>query len=121
LAALCLCLCIAPLLAQAGYTKVSNSGNTLPDSAALGTEAADWACTRDDDTQLIWEVKTTSGLRNKHNLYQWQDAPQFAQSVNAAGLCGATDWRMPTKDELLGIVDLAQASPPKINPSFFPN
>ncbi|WP_313312503.1 DUF1566 domain-containing protein [Pulveribacter sp.] len=116
-----LCLCAMPLLAHAGYTKVSNSGSTLPDTAAPGTGAGDWACTRDDDTQLIWEVKTTSGLRNKDNLYQWQDGPQFAQSVNAAGLCGATDWRMPTKDELLGIVDLAQASPPKINPFFFPN
>ncbi|WP_313081124.1 DUF1566 domain-containing protein [Pulveribacter sp.] len=116
-----LCLCAMPLLAHAGYTKVSNSGSTLPDTAALGTGAGDWACTRDDDTQLIWEVKTETGMRSKHNWYEWEQTSPFAQAVNAAGLCGAADWRMPTKDELLGILDMAQPRPPKIDPVFFPN
>ena len=46
----------------------------------------------------------------------------YRNSVNAgSGLCGFTDWRLPTKDELNGIVDASQPSPPSINPTWFPN
>ncbi|NOT83672.1 MAG: hypothetical protein HOP02_02590, partial [Methylococcaceae bacterium] len=45
----------------AEYSKVSNTGNAIPASTALGTNADDWACTYDSSTQLIWEIKTTDG------------------------------------------------------------
>lgn len=113
------------------FTKISNSGAELPASAALGSGANDWACTKDNVTGLIWEVKVNnaSHLRHMNHTYSWFDTnspdgnpgvasggtckdagrcdtEKFVQDVNAgAGLCGANDWRMPTVRELLSIVD----------------
>lgn len=43
-------------------------------------------------------------------------------TVNAAGLCGFTDWRLPTADELQSLVDYGVAYPgPTIDTSWFPN
>ena len=44
----------------------------------------------------------------------------YTQDVNAADLCGANDWRMPTVKELEGIADMGRLSP-AIDPEFFPN
>jgi hypothetical protein len=131
---------------SASYTKIANNGSELPGSALLGSGATDWACTRDNATGLVWEVKTTDGgLRERNKTYtNYDDATQaqkstgsgfvnpaqaeidaatnsigFANAVNATALCGAVGWRMPSRDELLGIVDTANT--PTINPSYFPN
>ena len=48
------------------------------------------------------------------------DTEKYVQDVNAAALCGATDWRMPTIKELEGIVDMGRSNP-AIDPVFFPN
>ena len=53
------------------FSKISNSGNVLPASATLGSALGDWACTRDNVTGLIWEVKTTSDLRSQSHTYTW--------------------------------------------------
>ena len=46
----------------------------------------------------------------------------YVHSVNVgSGLCGFSDWRLPTKDELLGIRDASQASAPNIDSTWFPN
>lgn len=120
--------------ASARYSKIANNGSVLADSAALGSGASDWACTRDNTTGLIWEVKTTDGgLRDKSHAYTNYDSNYgtpsqiaaasnsigFASAVNAAGLCGHGDWRMPGKDELLALIDTAYT--PKIDPIYFPN
>jgi hypothetical protein len=127
------------------FSKIANDGSVLPGTAELGTGSKDWACTRDNVTGLIWEVKTTSGPRNLMDLYTWYnsdaatnggragwanggacsvagrcDTEKFASDVNAAGLCGARDWRMPSANELEGIADLGR-SMPSIDPSYFPN
>jgi hypothetical protein len=111
-----------------GFTKIANNGSTLPDSAVLGTASTDWACTKDNATGLIWEVKTNDGgLRDQTKTYTNYDAiyPKcddsgegwcklgklgdstntdgFVKAVNAQGLCGSSNWRLPTKDELLTI------------------
>lgn len=39
------------------FTKIANNGTTLPASAALGIATTSWACTKDNVTGLIWEVK----------------------------------------------------------------
>ncbi|CAK0753687.1 exported hypothetical protein [Gammaproteobacteria bacterium] len=122
------------------FTKLDASGNSLPASAS------DWSCVKDNVTGLIWEVKTNDGgLRDKDNSYSWYnpdsttnggavgyqnygsctggihcDTYSFVQAVNAAGLCGHNDWRMPLVDELSGITDLSRYSP-AIDTSFFPN
>ena len=131
------------------FTKIANNGTPLPANAVLGSAAAQWACTKDNVTGLVWEVKTTSGLRSQSHTYTWYtsnpathggvtgtpsggacataghcDTEKFAADVNTGdGLCGAKDWRMPTKKELLSLVDYGRASPtsPAIDPTYFPN
>jgi hypothetical protein len=104
------------------YTKVSNSGAVLPDTAVLGSGANDWACTKDNKTGLTWEVKTTDGgLRDMRNFYNvdgstswstpnvsvWLSASSidsFISAVNKQSLCGSSDWRLPKNDELLSLI-----------------
>jgi CRP-like cAMP-binding protein len=75
-------------------------------------EATRWACVRDKVTGLIWEVKTDDGgLRDMHNTYtiygdgRSGDASELVATVNAAGLCGANDWRLPSRLMLHSLVD----------------
>lgn len=42
-------------------------------------------------------------------------------AVNAAGLCGHNDWRMPTELELQSIADFGRVNAPNIDPDWFPN
>lgn len=44
----------------------------------------------------------------------------FVARVNGMGLCGHSDWRMPTRKELLGIVSFDRVGP-SIDTSYFPN
>lgn len=55
------------------YTKIANDGSVLPASATLGPNPGDWGCTRDNVTGLVWEIKTTSGLRSQSHTYTWYD------------------------------------------------
>lgn len=111
------------------FTKIGNDGRLLPETATLGSGPGDWACTYDNNTGLMWELKTTSGLRSQDHSYTWFDSvhsyggnpgvaaggtcetpdrcdtEKFVADVNAAGLCGHSDWRLPTYLELVNIVD----------------
>ncbi|MBK7001585.1 MAG: DUF1566 domain-containing protein [Rhodoferax sp.] len=128
------------------FTKIANDGSVLSASAALGAGDKDWACTRDNVTGLIWEVKATSGLREQNYTYTWYnsnpatngggtgtssgnescfingrcDTEKFVQDVNRDGLCGTKDWRLPSVKELQGIVDFGRSNP-TIDPTYFPN
>ncbi len=131
------------------YTKICNSGEAAgegacPANPTLGDGANDWGCTRDNVTDLIWEVKTTSGLHSRDNLYSWYnansntnggdagtqnggtctgsdcDTQSFVQAVNATGLCGSTNWRMPNISELSGIVHYGTEAL-TIDIEYFPN
>ncbi len=88
------------------YTKIANDGSELPKTAKLGTAPKDWACTKDNKTGLIWEVKTSDGgLRDSPKAaYTWDDSFIFRTAVNTQGLCGAKDWRIPTVQELGGLL-----------------
>jgi len=119
------------------FSRITNTG-AVNNAAPLGPGDAEWACTRDNVTGLTWEVKTESGLRNKthtYSLYQGGlgvanggsctdgtgcDTTKFVADVNAAHLCGYTDWRMPTLKELENIVDFSRINPP-IDPDYFRN
>lgn len=133
------------------FSKIANNGTALAAGATLGTNPTDWACTRDNTTGLVWEVKTTSGLRSNAHAYTWYSASNnggnagnvgtntcgstlsaapynnqcntanYVAAVNAAGLCGATDWRMPTRRELLGIVHNGLSTGPMVDTTYFPN
>lgn len=85
-------------------------------------------CVRDNVTGLIWEGKTASGERAGSITYtNWGDARAgdagaYAAWVNASRLCGFTDWRLPDRWELQGIVDYGIAYPgPTIDATWFPN
>jgi len=134
------------------YTKIANDGSELPASATLGPNPTDWACTRDNLTGLIWEVKVNdpTHLRHSGHTYTWYDTDTdinggnagtaggtgcngtlaqcnttaFRDAVNAlAGanrLCGATDWRLPTANELQSLLDYQRLNP-AIDTTWFPN
>jgi len=137
------------------YTKIANNGSVLPASATLGPNPADWACTRDNLTGLIWEVKVDNAahLRHAGHTYTWYDTnaavnggdagavgdtstcantlggqpcntTNFRTTVNALTganrLCGASDWRLPTANELQSLADY-QAHNPAIDTTWFPN
>ena len=103
-------------------------------------------CVLDNVTGLMWEEKTSDGgLRDKSRVYTNYDSdltPQkldgsvptlaeinaetnsvgFKNSVNAQGLCGFNDWRLPAIDELHGILDYGVTDPgPAIDTNWFPN
>lgn len=131
------------------FTKIANNGSTLAAGAALGAAATDWACTRDNVTGLTWEVKTTSGggdWRDSAHTYTWYSADtasnggdagslgadtcdawlfqcntaDYVTLINVMALCGYTDWRMPSPNELQSLVDFNVAVP-TIDATYFPN
>jgi hypothetical protein len=128
---------------SAAYTKISNSGKILPDTALLGKSTNDWACTKDNKTGLIWEIKTSDGgLRDMKKTYANQDANStyirfnnsnlFIDEVNKQNLCGSEKWRLPTLSELKTLLDESSVckditctsyklSYPLVNSIYFPN
>ncbi|HNA22009.1 MAG TPA: DUF1566 domain-containing protein, partial [Agitococcus sp.] len=119
------------------FTKISATGLPLPASAT------EWSCVQDNHTGLMWEVKTDDGgLRDKDNYYTWyntnaatngsyagtenggKNTQAFVQAVNAQdngqGLCGHSNWRLPTKQELHSIVNYGKYNP-AIDTAYFPN
>ena len=122
------------------FTKIDANGNALPASAT------EWSCVKDNLTGLMWEVKTDDGgLRDKDHTYTWYnsdsntnggnagtenggtcvdtfncDTEKYAASVNAVGLCGHNDWRLPNKEQLRSIVNYATYNP-AIDAAYFPN
>ena len=129
------------------FTKIANNGTALPATAALGPNATDWACTFDNNTGLMWEVKVNNAthLRHQGHTYSWYDSvknyggnagtpsggtcqtsgrcdtEKFVADVNTVALCGKTDWRMPRVTELLQIVDRGAPSLPTIDATYFPS
>lgn len=123
------------------FTKLDANGEELAQSAS------EWSCVRDNHTGLIWEVKQpagSAGLRDANHTYTWYnpdnsnnggyagtqnggscqgsscDTAAFVNAVNVEGLCGASDWRMPSVTELLSIVHNGRTLP-TIDQSYFPH
>ncbi|PCH99900.1 MAG: hypothetical protein COB79_06460, partial [Zetaproteobacteria bacterium] len=131
------------------FSKLDGTGQPLTNQAATYA-ATPWSCVQDNVSGLMWEVKTTiaSSLRNQNNVYTWYntdpytnggttgavaavpacstgglcDTEKYVAAVNAVGLCGFSDWRLPKEEALRSIVDYSVAWPgPTIDISYFPN
>lgn len=126
---------------EAGFdwTKLDPDGEPLPPSAPA------WACVRDNYTGLIWEAKVNDLDDPGHvgHTYTWYDpdsnsngglsgtpgggicqgspcdSAAYVAAFNELRMCGATDWRLPTRQELSSIVH-AGRSGPALDPAFFP-
>jgi hypothetical protein len=105
------------------FVKIGTDGETLPRSAL------NWRCVQDQVTGLTWEVKTADGsLFDYRNLYtnvgdgRSHDTSSYVTAVNGVGLCGANDWRLPTRRELESLLDYSKAGfAPMIDADWFPN
>ncbi len=65
----------------------------------------------DNNTELVWQKDDDTITRI------WDEAVNYCENLS---LSGYTDWRLPTKMELLSIIDYGR-SEPSIDLSFFPN
>ncbi|SFC18243.1 Protein of unknown function [Marinospirillum celere] len=87
------------------FTKLDSNGHPVTDGSAH-------SCVRDNLTGLVWEVKTTA---NRDTRYVWGDLSNqnvtaanvhdLVAETNSDNLCGLTNWRLPTANELFGLVD----------------
>lgn len=75
-------------------------------ATATGDPSTDWACTKDNRTNLIWSLQSGFGDWTTYASTTLPDA------TNAAARCGYdTGWRLPTRRELLSIVHRGIHSP----------
>ncbi|MCC7547771.1 MAG: DUF1566 domain-containing protein [Burkholderiales bacterium] len=57
------------------YTKIGSDGSTLDKAARLGVGAGNWVCSIDEETGLMWEIKTSDGgLRDRNHTYTPYDS-----------------------------------------------
>ena len=132
------------------FTKIANNGTSLPAATAFNNPnnaVTDWACTKDNVTGLVWEVKTQTLTRSKDLTYTWYnsntatnggsagtanggeclvaghcDTEKYVADVNVAALCGFSDWRLPTIKELESIADFSGANAEAaVDATYFPN
>ena len=118
------------------FTKLDGTGSPLGDQTA-DFATTPWSCVRDEVTGLTWEVKTSAGLRAGDGAYRFEVVGGFSLSrpcnglavcstqayideINANSLCGFSDWRLPTRNELFGLVDFG-AEGAAIDTNYFPN
>ena len=102
------------------FTKLDERGKELDATKSW----ADGHCmTRDNNTGLIWEVKSLvdGALNHVDDKYSWEDAQRiYITKLNREHYCSFNDWRIPNKDELRSIIDYSRTEP-AIDLDFFPN
>lgn len=110
---------------RAGFSfeKIGPGGEALPHNAPA------WSCVRDRVTGAMWEVKTADGgLRDGRRRFtnvgngQPGDAGTYKEAVKATALCGATNWRLPTRREMESLLDFSvPEGGPMIDARWFPH
>lgn len=123
------------------FARLDTAGAELDDDAPGPHE-----CVLDRRTGLLWEVKLAApGARHRDQTYSWYsadgatnggesglrgggdcvlercDTEAYVEAVNAEGLCGRADWRLPSRDEALTLLDPARIGQgPAVDPVYFP-
>jgi len=121
-----------------GFVKIASSGQPL------GAKADRWECVEDKSSKLTWEVKKNdSGIRDKDYTYTWLrgiigenkgvsnggrckgdvkcDTYSYVRAMNEQKLCGYSDWRLPTREEMETLIDYnTTAKDATINKTYFP-
>ncbi|NKI36111.1 DUF1566 domain-containing protein [Wenzhouxiangella sp. XN79A] len=113
------------------FTRIGPDGEILPASAT------EWTCVADNHSGLMWEVHVDDPADPRHFAHSWSwlqtdgqtdgglagtadggvcaDAPcdtqGKVQAINDLALCGSGNWRMPTREELAGLVHAGQRDP----------
>ena len=91
-----------------GFIKLSDTGEQLP------ADASAWSAVLDTRHGLIWSADNLSGKSG-----QRLDHAAATTACAALDLAGAKDWRLPTRTELLTLVDDTRHEP-AIDTEFFP-
>ncbi len=92
-------------------TLVANTSGT-----ATGNASTDWACTKDNVTNLVWALESGTG--------EWTTYAQVTlpAATNSASRCGfSSGWRLPTRRELMGLVHFGASAAPLIDVDYFPS
>lgn len=126
------------------FTKLDMNGQPLADQS-VDYATNPWRCVRDERTGLLWEVKADdTGAQSGSWTYYYDLEATYAnrgippktgggvcdtddcaassllETVKNENVCGQSDWRIPSRRELLSILNLG-VSPPLIDSNFFPN
>jgi len=130
----------------ANFIKLSNTGKEL------AMTEPEWVCVKDASNGLVWESKTKNGgLQDMNHSFSWYqsrpdphnpstilisgvanggrckggiacDTESYVHVMNARKLCGYSDWRLPTMQEMLTLVKFSnEKASASIDTEFFPN
>ena len=124
------------------FIKINESGEPLPEGESQ------WSCVKDENNGLVWENKTDDGaVQDKAHLFTWYQADEtasvnskgvsdggrckggidcdthsYVQAMNEKALCGFSDWRLPTREEMRTLITYQQdRSLASVDIEFFPN
>lgn len=81
-----------------------------------------WPITRDNNTGLMWALKTQDdgSTHDTSMIYTWQEANALLDEINSQAYCGFTDWRIPNVQEL-SCLFTCDSSKNKLQLQYFPN
>lgn len=103
-------------LAGFDFTKVCMSGElagqgSCPDQPSIGTSPDSWACTKDNVTGLIWEVKLDDGgIRDKDNVYtNFDDVTKAQVYVSPSYKVNPTQAQIDSPNNSVGYVNSINA------------
>jgi hypothetical protein len=127
------------------FTKIDATGDEISDEASFWSCVRDNVTGLTWEVKT-----TNGGLQDTGNTYSWYsqdssnngegptgfyagtedggtctggtgcDTGKYVADINAMGLCGWSDWRLPTQSELVSIVDYGRGNP-RIDTDYFPN
>lgn len=125
------------------FTRLDDNGDVIDNPSFT------FNCVRDNVTGLIWQVKdniNTTNINYVDQTFTWYsqvdngnfegdinvgstscnttnaqcNTQAYIDQVNAQGLCGFFDWRLPKPRELQSIVHYGKTSSPLVDTVFFP-